>query len=285
MLIEVETSVHVSEMLNVRKEIRTLHLVTEHNGPCEIGSLFLHPDYRKDGNGRLLSLARFMFMAQHCERFDPVVIAEMRGVIDERGQSAFWDALGKHFFDIDFPKADYLSLVNKKFIADLMPKHPIYIPLLPESAQAVIGQVHQQTRPALQILKDEGFASSGMVDIFEAGPIMLCRRDHIRTVREARKVSITAISDHLPAATPALISNTQGEFRASRANIEIEANGKVHITPATVQALQVKVGDEILIGTLKAPPYSNAAALEPGVETPGHRKRSISSELAAGDMP
>ena len=49
------------------------------------------------------------------------MIAEMRGVIDDQGRSAFWDAVGKHFFEIDFPKADYLSMVNKKFIADLMP--------------------------------------------------------------------------------------------------------------------------------------------------------------------
>jgi len=60
----IETSIHASQQLNVRKEIRTLHLVEEHDGPCEIGSLFLSPDYRKDGNGRLLSLARFLFMAE-----------------------------------------------------------------------------------------------------------------------------------------------------------------------------------------------------------------------------
>ena len=118
-------------MLNVRKDVRTLTLVEEHNGPCEIGSLFLHPDYRRDGNGRLLSLSRFLFMAEHRQRFEPQVIAEMRGVIDDQGRSPFWDAVGKHFFEIDFPKADYLSMVNKKFIADLMPRHPLYVPLLP----------------------------------------------------------------------------------------------------------------------------------------------------------
>src|SRR5258708_4927464 len=42
-----QTTLRQSEMLNVKKEIQTLTLVAEHNGPCEIGSLFLHPDYRK----------------------------------------------------------------------------------------------------------------------------------------------------------------------------------------------------------------------------------------------
>ena len=126
----IQTDTIGSEMLNVSKQIQTLTLVQEHSGPCEIGSLFLHPDYRRDGNGRLLSLSRFLFMAEHRHRFEPQVIAEMRGVIDDQGRSAFWDAVGKHFFEIDFPKADYLSMVNKKFIADLMPRHPLYVPLV-----------------------------------------------------------------------------------------------------------------------------------------------------------
>src|SRR5262249_22653987 len=153
----IEKAVHESDVLKVRKEVPFLKLVTEHNGPCEIGSLFLAPSYRRDGNGRFLSLVRFLFMAEQPKRFDPVVIAELRGVIDDLGHSAFWDALGRHFFEVEYPTADYLSMVNKKFIADLMPSHPIYIPLLPKEAQAVIGQVHEQTRPALKILEDEGF--------------------------------------------------------------------------------------------------------------------------------
>ena len=64
-------------MLDVRKEIQTLALVEEHNGPCEIGSLFLHPDYRRNGTGRMLSASRFLFMAEHKHRFETQVIAEM----------------------------------------------------------------------------------------------------------------------------------------------------------------------------------------------------------------
>src|SRR5882724_1205821 len=45
-----ENSLHQSEILGVHKEIRTLHLVAEHNGPSEIGSLFLAPDFRRDSN-------------------------------------------------------------------------------------------------------------------------------------------------------------------------------------------------------------------------------------------
>jgi arginine/ornithine N-succinyltransferase beta subunit len=50
---------------------------------------------------------------------------------------------GRHFFGIDFGEADRLSVVNKKFIADLMPDHPIYIPLLAEDCA---GR-HRQAAP------------------------------------------------------------------------------------------------------------------------------------------
>ena len=69
-----ENSVHSSEILGVHKEIQTLHLFAEHNGPSEIGSLFLSPEFRQNSNGRVLSLARFLFMADFAACFDPVVV-------------------------------------------------------------------------------------------------------------------------------------------------------------------------------------------------------------------
>lgn len=246
----IETSIHESKMLKVRKEIRTLHLVMEHNGPCEIGSLFLHPDYRKDGNGRTLSLARFLFIAEHPGSFDPRVIAEMRGVIDEHGRSAFWDALGRHFFDISFPKADYLSIVNKEFIGDLMPRHPIYIPLLPEEAQQVIGRVHQDTAAALRILEKEGFKSSGMVDIFEAGPIVICPRDEIRAVRQSRTMKVAQVIDPAPGGVTCVLSNAKAGFRACRGTVQISREG-VSIGRDVADALEVGVGDAVRYVTMR----------------------------------
>ena len=247
---KVETQVAECEALKIRKEMKSLRLVTDHNGPCEVGSLFLSRDYRKDGNGRLLSLVRFMFIAEFPKRFDPVVIAELRGIIDEKGNSPFWDALGHHFFDTDYPNADYLSVVDKKFIADLMPKHPIYIPLLPRVAQDVIGKVHPQSEPAAGILVEEGFADSGMVDIFDAGPIISCRRDDIRTVRETRRAMVEDILEELPPSEPYVIASPKKEFRACKGPIQITAGG-VRLLPREALALQVKVGDLVRYVPLK----------------------------------
>ncbi len=109
----IDKSLFESRQIGVRKEVPILTLVEEHDGPCEVGSLFLHPDYRRDSNGRLLQLVRFLFIAEHREMFEAQVVSEIRGVSDATGHSPFWDAIGWHFFDIDFPKADYLSVVNK----------------------------------------------------------------------------------------------------------------------------------------------------------------------------
>jgi len=248
----VETSVHESEMLSVRKEIQKLQLVKDHNGPSEIGSLFLSPDYRRHNNGRLLSLGRFLFMAEHLQRFDPVVIAEMRGVIDDRGHSPFWDAIGKHFFDIDFPKADYLSMVNKKFIADLMPTHPIYVPLLPPEAQAVIGKVHEQTSPALKMLQDEGFHFTGEIDIFEGGPVVSCQRDQIRTIRESRRAVIADVADDLPGSEDYVLCNIRKDFRVCKGIVEPIADGTIRLTSRTALSLNVKVGDTVRFAPIRA---------------------------------
>src|SRR5688500_10218982 len=246
----IETSIHQSAVLNVRKEIKTLHLLEQHSGPCEIGSLFLSPKHRAAGNGRLLSLSRFLFVANNPLYFDPIVIAEMRGVVDSSGHSPFWEGVGRHFFDVDFPKADYLSMVNKRFIADLLPKHPIYVPLLPKEAQAVIGEVHPDTRPALRILQEEGFTTTDHVDIFEAGPVVQAGLRDIRTFRESRKLPVAAVTDHVVESEPYVVANTSVNFRAAVGNVAIEDNAAT-LRRDLAAALQVKEGDTIRYATLR----------------------------------
>lgn len=247
----IETEHYESEMLAVRRDIATLHLVREHDGPCEIGSMFVHPDARGHGAGRALSLARFLFIAEHPKSFDDTVIAEMRGVIDQGGESVFWDAVGHHFYEIDFPKADYLSILNKRFIADLMPRHPIYVTLLPAEAQAVIGQVHPDTKPALAILEAEGFGVTGMVDIFEAGPVVSCRRDDLRLARESRRATVTAVHDDAMEPARWLIGTTVSAFRACAASIREHADGSVTLPREAAEALGVVPGDTVRLGTLR----------------------------------
>ncbi|SUG55368.1 arginine succinyltransferase [Salmonella enterica subsp. diarizonae] len=166
----VGTLVHASKELNVYNALPTLFLSNDHTGSSELCTLFLDPEWRKEGNGYLLSKSRFMFMAAFRDKFNEKVVAEMRGVIDEHGYSPFWQSLGKRFFSMDFSRADFLCGTGQKaFIAELMPKHPIYTHFLSEEAQAVIGEVHPQTAPARAVLEKEGFRYRHYIDIFDGG--------------------------------------------------------------------------------------------------------------------
>jgi arginine N-succinyltransferase len=248
----IETTVHESKTLGITKTIETLHLVLDHDGPSETASLFLHPDCRQGGTGRMLSLARFLFIAEFPRLFDSRVLSEIRGVVDAEGRSPFWDAVGRNFFDMEFPKADLLSVADKEFIGELMPRHPIYVPMLPPQAQAVIGKPHPESAGALGILRGEGFRFSGMVDIFEAGPIVSCPRDEIRTVREGERAVVSRVVDEPPVAQPLLVSNGRADFRACVAAAALEGGGAVTLSRETADALDVEVGGAVRTVSLRA---------------------------------
>ena len=185
-------TVHHSPTLNVYNTVDILSMCNDYTGCSEICTLFLRENSRKGLTGRFLSRSRFLFMAQHSERFADTVIAEMRGVSDEDGHSPFWQWLQEHFFSIEFPQADHLvGLGDKVFISELMPKYPIYVNLFSKKAQAVIGHVHDKTKPALKLLEKEGFEHRGYVDLFDAGPTVEAKLGNIRSVRESQVCPIT----------------------------------------------------------------------------------------------
>lgn len=233
------TVVHASRELGVHKVIPTLYLTNDYTGCAEIGSLYLDPAYRRNGNGRLLSKCRFLFLAEFVERFPEKVVAEMRGVSDEHGRSPFWECLGQHFFSMEFSRADYLTGTRSKtFIAELMPRNPIYVPLLKPAAQAVIGRVHEHTRGALKLLQEEGFHFEGYVDIFDGGPTLEARVREIRSV--CRSTRLHARLGQLSGqATAMLICNTHWQgFRCVLRPAEQHA-GELIIDEATARCLGI----------------------------------------------
>ncbi|MDN3653689.1 arginine N-succinyltransferase [Thalassotalea ponticola] len=238
--------VHSSRELNIYNNVDILTLNNDYTGATEICTLYLRESYRANNNGRFLSKFRFLFLAEHQQRFNHRVIAEMRGVSDENGKSPFWQWLEEHFFSMDFPTADYLSGIGKKeFIAELMPKYPIYVSLLSKDAQAVIGKVHDNTLPALRLLEGEGFVNRGYVDIFDAGPTVECELDAIKTVRRSRKMTVSIGEPHAGQRT--MIINTKiQDFRAVFQDVAIdEDSNTVTINAATADALQVGEGDTV----------------------------------------
>jgi arginine N-succinyltransferase len=187
----VGTQVHASRELGVYTAAPTLFLSNDHSGDSELCSLFLDARYRRARNGPLLAKARLLFIAEFPALFADKVIAELRGKLDAEGRSPFWEGLGRHFFAMEYSRADYLTGIGQKaFIAELMPRHPVYTTLLPPSAREVIGEVHADTLPARAMLESEGFRYEGYVDIFDAGPTLECFRDNIRAVQQSRTLPV-----------------------------------------------------------------------------------------------
>ena len=173
-----------------------LSLTTDLEGCSEVGGLFLHPGERAGGLGLLLARSRYLFIARHRARFADRILAELRGIIDEAGGSPFWDGLAGRFFGMNFQDADQFNAVRgHQFIADLFPKHPIYIAMLSESARAAIGLPHPSGRAAMRMLENEGFAFENYIDIFDGGPTMTAKTDQVRTIREAQSTTVAAIDN------------------------------------------------------------------------------------------
>jgi len=187
----VGTQVHASRALDVYTAAPTLFLANDHTGHTELCSLFLDHGHRHARNGPLLAKSRLLFIAEFADRFAPKIIAELRGKLDADGKSPFWEGLGRHFFAMEYSTADYLTGIGRKsFVAELMPHHPVYVNLLPESARAAIGEVHADTKPARALLEQEGFRYEGYVDIFDAGPTLECFRDNVHAIRQSAVLTV-----------------------------------------------------------------------------------------------
>src|SRR5690554_7720105 len=209
------------------------------------------------GNGLLLSRSRFMFLEDFRKHFSDKVFAELRGVSDASGQSPLWDALGSKFFDMEFSQADRLSgLGNKAFIAELMPKYPIYLPMLPESARAVIGRVHDNTLPALKMLEAEGFNFNGMVDIFDGGPVVEAFIHNIRSIRESVNRHAMVVSKPVDLDVPpeqrVMISNRSfRDFRVTTIPVDCIEPDTIRLPREVADALRVESGDPVRLAPLK----------------------------------
>ncbi|PKP92915.1 MAG: arginine N-succinyltransferase [Alphaproteobacteria bacterium HGW-Alphaproteobacteria-14] len=227
----------------VRAEL--LSLVTDLEGSSEVGGLFLHPNERAGGLGLLLARSRYMFVAMHRRRFADRILAELRGIIDERGGSPFWDGVAGRFFGMSFQDADYFNAINgNQFIADLMPKHPVYIAMLSEDARSVIGVPHPTGRAAMRMLENEGFRHDGYVDIFDGGPTMVAHTDDVTSVKASVRASVTALSAS-EGERAILATGHLGTFRACFGARVLDAEGGIAIDSASADLLDVCQGDTV----------------------------------------
>lgn len=223
-----------------------LNLSTDLEGASEVGGLFLHPGERAGGLGMLIARSRYLFIRNHRQRFADRTLAELRGVIDEAGGSPFWDGVAGRFFGMNFQDADeFNAKYGNQFIADLMPKHPVYIAMLSDAAKAVIGVPHPSGRAAMRMLEEEGFAWENYIDIFDGGPTMTVRTDQIRSVREARDEPVRAIDpalgDHKAGEKRLVSTGKLADFRTAYGWVEQREDG-IALDPQCAAILGIEPG-------------------------------------------
>lgn len=248
-----------SEALGIRVISNLLNLVNDFTGETELISLFLMPEYRSRFGGQFLSRCRYVFMSDFPERFSDIVFAEIRGWLDEKQSSPFWEHLGQKFFNLPFDKADFISAVNgSQFISDLMPRFPVYLELLPEAAVKVIGRPHDDAVPARKLLEKEGFQYKGTIDIFDAGPVMQCERENIESIRNTRQVTVQGLSDSTGSSDEVteamcIVSNGRlANYRLTLSPVQYHDDENITVSARAAQLLEVVAGDKVRILELRS---------------------------------
>lgn len=243
---KIETVSLLQKFSQSAQTAKVLHFASGYSHASEICSLFLAQEWRKKNLGKLLSLSRFLFMANHPERFERNVIAAMRGAIDENGENPFWNAISRHFLDI--PYAEFAQLVqsNPQVVLDVIPKYPIYISMLPKDAQEIIGKAHVNTIPALNMLIEQGFSFTDRIDPGDAGPIITAETKNIKAIKDSQVFLIKSITDSPIESLRHIISNVKVDFRACFATISVD-NASATIEKNVADALGLTIGDTIRV--------------------------------------
>ncbi|MFS2127848.1 arginine/ornithine succinyltransferase subunit alpha [Pseudomonas sp. Pseusp97] len=241
-----ETFVHASRELKIHNKIHVLSLCHDLTGNSLLTSFYVERDLVNTPIAELNSRGRLLFMASHPERFADAVVVEIVGYSDEQGESPFWNAIGRNFFDLDYTEAEKLSgLKSRTFLAELMPHYPIYVPLLPDDAQEAMGQVHPRAQITFDILMRDGFESDNYVDIFDGGPALHARTSSIRSIAQSRQVPVR-IGEGAKGNRGYLVTNGQlQDFRAVVAELDWVPGKPVTLNQQTAEALGIGEGASV----------------------------------------
>ena len=235
-----------SRELNIEHGVPALSLCHDLSGHTLLRGFHINAELVRTPFSELLSRARLLFIAAHTRRFAEAVITELVGYSDEQGHSPFWDALGKHFFDLPYAEAERLcGLQSRTFLAELMPQYPIYVPMLPQAAQDCIGRIHPDGQEAFDILEREGFETNSYIDLFDAGPTLYARTSNIRSIARSQTATVQQ-KPQIDARGRYLLSNDALHgFRSIMAELDYQPDQPLSLTPAMCAALNVTDGSPI----------------------------------------
>lgn len=230
------------------------------NGPTEIGGLVLDSSYRGHPQklGKQLSFIRFMYIAMHRSDFRERLLAELLPPLGEGGRSALWESVGRRFTGLDYSEADLISKHNKEFIRNLFPGGNIYVSLLCDEAQEVIGKVGPATQGVRKMLESIGFRPVARIDPFDGGPhfeaptnevwpIQKTTSGRVRLVPHREIIDGTGESaEGLVAVEPAPRLKC-GRFRALWCDFRLDNDGGLCVPQEVADILKIKNDDEIFV--------------------------------------
>ena len=276
--------IHASRELHVNRKIHALTMSHELTGKSRLAGFYLDPTVTGDASAHLLSRARMMYVAANRRRFTPEVFSLLLGVTDEAGTSPFWEAVGRKFFARDFAEVEKISGGRSRtFIAEVMPSYPLYVPLLPEAAQRVLGEPNAKSLVAYDIHMEEGFEPDRFVDIFDAGPVLTAQVDRsacvigneTRVVREVTEGAAEAAmgqtdSSAAAGATTYLVANNRaGEFRCALAELPLSREAQAPLASSVRAVLGAVAGDAVRCVPLHRRPDDEAETAEARADLDG----------------
>jgi arginine N-succinyltransferase len=241
----------VSRDLNICHSVHALTLCSELTAYSQLSSFYADPAVQDRPEAALLSRSRLLYALQQPQRFGDRFFVPLAGVTDEQGESPFWNALGRKFFKMDFLDAERVigGARNRTLIVELMPHYPVYVPLLPGDAQAVMGQIHPSGELAFNLLTSEGFEADEYIDIFDGGPILQAHKHALRTFTSSQTLRVrtgASTSREGPRFNYAIANNASAAFRAiTLACPDLDGVEAVALTPELQDLLRVAEGDSV----------------------------------------
>jgi arginine N-succinyltransferase len=115
--------------------------------------------------------------------------------------------------------------------------------MLPESARSVMGVPHPSGRAAMKMLERENFRYDGYIDIFDGGPTMSALTDQVRTVREAKELTLSGISDEMDTETLMVAAGKLHDFVACYGHVGLGDDGTATLDSVSAELLRIKPGD------------------------------------------
>jgi arginine N-succinyltransferase len=191
----------------------------------------------------------------HRREFREQLLAELLPPLEADGTSHMWEAFGRRFTDMSYAEADLLSSKDKTFIRDLFPSGPVHASLFSKQAQAVIGQVGQQTKGVERMLRRAGFEYAERIDPFDGGPHFVADTGRITLVRQSRRLIFRGVLDQPLSDSAAIVARDLDQppyFHAVFASSSRVEEGAIDLPTKVVEQLALGGHDEVLALPLRS---------------------------------